>query len=132
MKKTIRLTESDLHRVIKESVKRILNESTSDNSERLNSICDYFMDHQGYLPASDCKFLMDIGVGDKEYQKLTGAPHIRENGRRWYESAFANYLKNVRGENPQDVDAFISLMPKWSERELDPDTWYGMHNPPCY
>ena len=31
MKKTIRLTESDLHRVIKESVKRVLNEGEYDS-----------------------------------------------------------------------------------------------------
>lgn len=31
MKKTIRLTESDLHRIIKESVNRILKESDYDN-----------------------------------------------------------------------------------------------------
>ena len=31
MKKTIRLTESDLHRVIKESVKRILRENANIN-----------------------------------------------------------------------------------------------------
>ncbi len=36
MKRTIRLTESDLHRVIKESVKRILNEGKFVNNKKLS------------------------------------------------------------------------------------------------
>ena len=38
MKRTIRLTESDIHRIVKESVKRILNENNSLLSE-LGEIC---------------------------------------------------------------------------------------------
>ena len=40
MKKTIRLTEPDLHRVIRESVKRVINEEWYPENE--NDIDDYY------------------------------------------------------------------------------------------
>ena len=40
MKKTIKLTESDLHKVIEESVKRVLNELQFDNDLNYQSISD--------------------------------------------------------------------------------------------
>lgn len=43
-KKLIRLTESDLHRIVKESVNKILNESFNPNNEKLKFIIDIVRD----------------------------------------------------------------------------------------
>ena len=45
MKKTIRLTESDLHRIVKESVKRVLKEdSDEDVYSQVKMLCERFID----------------------------------------------------------------------------------------
>lgn len=49
MKKTIRLNERDLHRMIKESVKNILNEGIHDNAEQeADKIADFIGYEQAF------------------------------------------------------------------------------------
>jgi hypothetical protein len=44
MKKIVRLTESDLHRIVKESVKRALRENTKYSEEIMDKIADAYED----------------------------------------------------------------------------------------
>lgn len=80
MKKTIRLTESDLHRVIKESVKRIVREWQFDNDLDYQKIyddaCDFLsgnheLTNYGWREiAEELGFRMDsIGPNDMETLK---------------------------------------------------------------
>ena len=122
MRRRIRLTESDLNRIVRESVRRIV-ESSTDDIERLNQICDDFLyNRPGYLSVDDCRFLIYLGNNNKMFRNLG------DNGvGRPYEKRFCNYLIDVRKEDPERVNALKELIPKWSEKELDPDAWNGMH-----
>ena len=44
MKKVIRLTESDLHRIVKESVKRVLREGVMDDASFNSTVIDKILD----------------------------------------------------------------------------------------
>lgn len=57
MKKLVRLTESDLHRIVKESVNRVLNESYLDN---IND------DHKYEVGFT---FFINLGENEKEYKQ---------------------------------------------------------------
>lgn len=48
-KQVIRLTESDLHRIVKESVKRIINETYDDFETNHNSLKKYSSDFDTFL-----------------------------------------------------------------------------------
>jgi len=61
-KKLIRLTESDLHRIVKESVKRVLNESIND---KLQFIIDIVKDLGDVHLSSKCgKYYALVDNGD--------------------------------------------------------------------
>lgn len=55
MKRTIRLSESDLHRVIEESVKRILNESGADSNEKERQMRQMWKMQNGKRPDINSK-----------------------------------------------------------------------------
>ena len=69
MRKKIRLTESDLHRIVKESVKRVLRE---DFETDFNTARDNFIDKR---PNGMFGFEMKNGEGDWEYGDITFDPN---------------------------------------------------------
>lgn len=69
MRKKIRLTESDLHRIVKESVKRVLRE---DFETDFNAARDNFMNKR---PNGMFGFEMKNSEGDWEYGDITLDPN---------------------------------------------------------
>lgn len=54
MKQVIRLTESDLHRMIKESVRQVLKETSIDNDSYFGGgLPDKYFDDNDYVPDND-------------------------------------------------------------------------------
>ena len=68
MKRTIRLTESDLHRVIRESVKRVLKESTRRKNRR-KSIYESF-------GGNEVEILQQNGLNPQMVQKLVSPQQV--------------------------------------------------------
>lgn len=71
MKKTIRLTESDLHRVIAESVRRIMNEGFEDD---FNTTRDNYLKRS---PNAMFGFEMKNAEGDWEYGNVDYDPNTQ-------------------------------------------------------
>lgn len=71
MKKTIRLTESDLHKVIEESVRVILNESENPFKDSIYDIVQRTMEEMGYsVNGNGSEMEISTQNGD-EYCSLT-------------------------------------------------------------
>lgn len=66
MKKTIRLSESDLHRIIKESVKRTLNESSNPFKYKIYEIIKETFEKMGYMVDGNGTDVMDINDPNSE------------------------------------------------------------------
>ena len=76
-KKLIRLTESDLHRIVKESVNKILNESFNPNNEKLKFIIDIVRDLGQVQLSGKCgKYYALVDNGDS----IVALYFVGENG----------------------------------------------------
>lgn len=121
-KKLIRLTESDLHRIVKESVNRVLREDTKvqrkkdpmnqwfkdmDNAQKLRDNMEYIT--KGGRKPKHCKQRTDEGlVTENEARFLPELKRSYNNLRREYERWQYAYYK-PQGMNDA-IDAIIDAM----------------------
>lgn len=119
-KKLIRLTESDLHRIVKESVEKILMESDPDLYDALARPDGKLDMSNPYTWAKSPKMLKDMGYdengmkrGKKYYDHLLN-PNWRFNKR----SAGTNFALNEPMGDQKDIRADIANMEK---RQNDAD-----------
>lgn len=140
MKKLVRLTESDLHRIVKESVRRIINE---ENEEREHYI--FFDPHQGDGD-DECEEWDEAGlniydfsmVKDAEVAEFHSSPqgyiiyyNEDEFGEVWYDRSlrcfrgvsdddmFGGYKRGFEGASLNGI--FMDIMDKAADAILNPD-----------
>ena len=124
-KKLIRLTESDLHRIVKESVNKVLNEMDYDSHERAMKQHPSLMDKvdprtfanrargvnaQG-RPRNDSQYLMQSSAADawnKRYERHDSVPNGFEQpynsyGVKWVGHDDDHYRMNTKGDGYQTV-----------------------------
>ncbi len=101
MKNTVRLTEGDLHRMIKESVKRVLREmEESGNIEEMaKQVFDSIDFSQGYLEDVDTDSLDWEYTGDRCYEAVSQAEFEKDG---WKFSAWVewNFKSGWWGHDP--------------------------------
>lgn len=130
MKKAIRLTESDLHRIIKESVNRILKETPLNYDE------DNFSgrwtksepDYDGYIDSDDCLDNPNYTPNSFDDDEWVDGDKSMENDYSWdrfddqaVAPGVGGYYKTTKRGVPKEVDDAISLRNRgtqWSDREL--------------
>ena len=117
-KKLIRLTESDLHKIVKESVDRILNEKTLEDwqekylSQNSSPLCDFVVNKGNkdihYVGLPKTKYTQnDFNVLSNDWDALTNA--FKKNRDIWYitnEELFSNLSNDVF---PHDRFYWIAL-----------------------
>ena len=93
-KKLIRLTESDLHRIVKESVKKVLRENTND---------DIYSDIDGKIKTVETYLSIEDYVWNwwDLYEEALGEPMWPQDERGQREGAerLLRVLKSMKGEN---------------------------------
>lgn len=136
MKRRIRLTESDLHRIVKESVRRVIKEEGEHH---------IFYDHQGYGD-DECEEWDEAGlniydfsmVKDSEIAEFHSSPQgyiIYHNGDEfgevWYDrpsrcyrgvsddDIFGGYKRGFEGADLNGI--FMDIMDKAADAILNPD-----------
>ena len=101
MKKIIRLTESDFHRIIKESVKRILKESIwygdTKPLENIIQMADEIISNYEYVNEPDYENRSDDGY-DMYAQLYEWAKKVRNEAEEWISINSSNTSMNG-GEN---------------------------------
>ena len=107
MKQRIRLTESDLHRIVKESVKRILREEILPDSHKISPILAL----ANYLRVSP------KNIEEVEKRRYGVFPDKYHNGM-WEESWI------VYGSEQEAEDDVRSWAPDYCEGATDDDYWY--------
>lgn len=98
MKRTIRLTESDLHKVIEESVKRVLNENENLHSqERIYGIiCNLESDIKTVISNTDSSSGQAFGSPEEKLQAITNAlSHIDPSLSQETESSFNKLIEVI-------------------------------------
>ena len=103
MKKVIRLTESDLHRIVKESVTRILKEDSSydDNEFYDDNIDNLIINCQG-LKASEKHALIKILRLSADYCTLDLVSTVQESG------SFNEFISQIEEYFPDgDLDSLL-------------------------
>lgn len=133
-KKLIRLTESDLHRIVKESVKRILNETRLDydvdnfSGKWNKQNDDNYIDPEGYLDNPHDKDEIEMNLFDDNEDYFTNAKKI-ENDYSWdnfdkksVAPGISDYYTVAKGAIPREVNQAILRRNKendWSNSELN-------------
>ena len=117
-KKLIRLTESDLHRIVKESVKKVLRENTND---------DIYSDIDGKIKTVETYLSIEDYVWNwwDLYEEALGEPlwPLDERGQREGAKRLLRVLKSMKGE-----DNYLQNYGDWTgnDREYsrtDNQTW---------
>lgn len=98
MKKTIRLTESDLHRVIKESVKRVLNENIDLDRQELafQIIANLEQDLKTVISNTDSSSAQAFGSPDEKLKAIANTlSHVDEGLYQQAQSTFSKLLEVI-------------------------------------
>ena len=129
MKKIIRLTESDLHRIIKESVKRVLKEDTTFDNHIADKIFDDMVQKGLYRRMNNQMYVDWImnSYGLKENQrnvaemvadKLDNYRMSMEDQYGLTEANWSNAITDPWNE-PDDDDNWDDPLDKWKRRKED-------------
>jgi hypothetical protein len=114
MKQRIRLTESDLHRIVKESVNRILRETSEKDAELAQSMRDNGITPNQYY--EDSYDDMNRDYPEYEPSEEEWAEYDKEMSERKRRNKFFNYITECR---TRQHDAFMLLTEakKYAEQE---------------
>ena len=112
MRRKVRLNESDLHRIIKESVKRVLNETDIDAFDGdFNAYSEQFKPHEdsieGFIEGKITNIVNLIYQAREEFADLASKtendyPHIHEAYDNLYD-VFKSLMKKIKRIDPSQV-----------------------------
>lgn len=137
MKKVIRLTESDLHRIVKKSVKRIMNEAYGTPDAQTQQDADFRRRHLGVYPDGNG---IDTSLDKIYYGEICNAlsklKDEAENGRigkpyfgdaiiqaiDGFQNKMEDIFRRLKKQNVQDTGEQPD--PTYFDRYADPRTKY--------
>ena len=125
MKRTIRLTESDLHRVIKESVRRILREGVNSNNIVPRQGMDFIDDDGNFVSIPEDPFYKEYS-SDAAKEKRRERAKSRINGndsRLWLDGGWDGDTLDTALDRLKNHPEKLELTP--SEMQMGAVQWLG-------
>ena len=115
MKRKIRLTESDLHRIVNRSVKRVINEIDNENNEKFGYTKDFI------LYGNDDRFIrFDTKYGRFAIKNSPNSPWLYSE-RYNYSIPFNAPIKYNNRNNEIPIEELIKISEKLFEKQIEYD-----------
>ena len=124
MKRRIRLTEGDLHRIVKESVKRALNENNQYDLTVEQLIDKYYKNfEEAYKLLDKANKLLNGSINVREIESIISKRNAGEvnNDVQYCLPEAVRYVSDARSY----VGSVVDAMDNYNERDYEePEDWY--------